>query len=177
MCNGIVFLCFGVFLGIYRVVLGCFIGDVLYKHAIFGDPCYEGDTFNLPRNTKDIARYNTFGVSLMELCCLYDIHILNGRTTGDINGEITCTANEGCSTVEYNIASSDLFKHVERFSVENMDYSVHFPLSCTLLFKLAVVSPITDKNSKKDYNKSQIRYKWTEEKSIIFYDKFVDLLN
>ena len=30
-CNGIVFQCFGVFWGIYRVVLGCFIRDVLYK--------------------------------------------------------------------------------------------------------------------------------------------------
>ena len=58
----------------------------------------------------------------MELCYLFDVHILNGRTTGDINGEITCTTNESCNIVDYNIASSDLFKHVERFSVENMDY-------------------------------------------------------
>ena len=111
----------------------------------------------------------------MELFCLLDVHILNGRTTGDINGEITFTANEGCSIVDYNIASFDLFKHVERFSVENMDYSLHFPLSCTLLFKLAVVSPNTDKNSQKVYDMPWIRYKWTEEKSTIFYDKFVDL--
>ena len=31
MYNGIVFQCFGVFWGIFRVVLGCFIRDVLYK--------------------------------------------------------------------------------------------------------------------------------------------------
>ena len=49
---------------------------------------------------------------------------------------------------------------------------MHFPLPCTLLFKLTN----TDKSSQKVYDKPRIRYKWTEEKSTIFYDKFVDLL-
>ena len=44
-----------------------------------------------------------------ELRKTYGIHILNGRSPGDTEGEITCTANDGYSIVDYFIASSNLF--------------------------------------------------------------------
>ena len=39
---------------------------------------YESDKFFLPRNTKNTAM-NTFGTSLIELCCVHGMHMLNGR--------------------------------------------------------------------------------------------------
>ncbi len=63
---------------------------------IFGEISYDGDSFNLPRNTKDTLRFNSVGISLMELCCLLDVHIVNGRVASDFDGEYTCTANEWC---------------------------------------------------------------------------------
>ena len=43
---------------------------------------YESDLFELPRRSKDLHQ-NTFGLSLIELCKTYGIHILNGRSPGD----------------------------------------------------------------------------------------------
>ena len=42
------------------------------------DVDYPGDTFCLPRKSRN-TEYNNFGLSLIELCCTRDIHILNGR--------------------------------------------------------------------------------------------------
>ena len=44
--------------------------------------------------------------SLKELCKTYAIHILNGKSPGDTEGEITCTANDGYSLVDYFIANN-----------------------------------------------------------------------
>ena len=46
---------------------------------IFNDNgVYESDDFDIERNTKDLHT-NNFGISLIELCKIYGIHILNGR--------------------------------------------------------------------------------------------------
>ena len=53
--------------------------------------------------------YNLFGITLAELCCTFDIHIINGRLFNDSDGNFTCIANDGASVVDYSIASSKLF--------------------------------------------------------------------
>lgn len=78
---------------------------------VFGDTDYPGDTFNLNRNSKDSHTYNKFGLSLIDLCCEHDIHMLNGRPD-DVEGNITCISNEGRSIVDYIIASTSLFNKV-----------------------------------------------------------------
>ena len=94
--------------------------DILVNDSIdfiFDDNgVYESDEFNIERNTKD-SHTNNFGISLIELCKIYSIHILNGRFPGDSEGEITCVANEGSSIVDYFIASSNLFQHICEFEV------------------------------------------------------------
>ena len=99
---------------------------------IFGENDYPGDTFNLLRRSQDCEVYNNFGLSLIELCCEYDVHMLNGRLFDDIEGNITCTANDGRSIVDYIIASSNLFELFSTFAVDNYDVSDHFPLKCSL---------------------------------------------
>ena len=96
---------------------------------------YESDFFELPRRSKDQSQ-NNFGLSLIKLCKTYGIHILNGRSPGDSEGEITCIANDGSSIVDYFIASRSLFQSVSSFKVENRSESVHFPLRCCLTFNL-----------------------------------------
>ena len=45
---------------------------------IFGDNiAYPNDEFSLSRKTKDM-QYNRFGLSLIDLCCTYGMHTLNG---------------------------------------------------------------------------------------------------
>ena len=77
--------------------------------AIFGDAVdYPGDTFDISRNTRD-TELNRFGKTLIDLCCTYDIHLLNGWFPGDECGNFTCTANRGKSVVDYFIMSTTLF--------------------------------------------------------------------
>ena len=43
--------------------------------------------------TTDV--FNQFGQSLADLCCIFNIHIINGRLYDDTDGNYTCTANKG----------------------------------------------------------------------------------
>ena len=45
---------------------------------VFGDTDYPTDTFDIPRKSKD-ETYNRFGISFLDICCTYNIHVLNGR--------------------------------------------------------------------------------------------------
>jgi len=64
------------------------------------------------RNNRDCERSNAFGQSLIELCCTYGVHILNGRLYDDIVGNFTCLTHNGASVVDYHIALSELFQFV-----------------------------------------------------------------
>jgi len=89
---------------------------------------YNSDNFDMPRNNKDNKHYNLFCISIVELCCTHYLHILNGRMFDDNSGNYTCIANGGHSVVDYYIASSDLFKNISYFNIENNDISDHFPV-------------------------------------------------
>ena len=58
--------------------------------------------------------------------------MLNGRFSGDAKGHFTCIANNGASIVDYMKCSSSLFQYVKDFCVMEYDYSVHFPIKCTM---------------------------------------------
>ena len=99
---------------------------------VFGDTDYPTDPFDMQRRSKD-ETYNRFGISLLDLCCTHNIHVLNGRLFDDKNGEITCVANGGSSVVDYILASTTLFESFQQFKIGYEDFSDHFPLNCTLL--------------------------------------------
>ncbi|MCG8044707.1 MAG: endonuclease/exonuclease/phosphatase family protein [Candidatus Thiodiazotropha taylori] len=99
--------------------------------VIFGDTDYPSDPFDMQRHSKD-ETYNRFGISLLELCCIFNVHVLNGRLFDDKNGEITCVANNGSSIVDYILASTTLFDSFLNFQIGSADFSDHFPLQCTL---------------------------------------------
>ena len=82
-----------------------------------GSPIYSNQLDNTG------IRYNNFGRILVDLCCTYNIHILNGRCSNDSDGNYTCIANEGHSLVDYHLASSELFPFIPYFNVEMRDES------------------------------------------------------
>ena len=65
---------------------------------ISGLDWYAPDEFNIPRHSVDEV-VNVFGRGLIELCTEFNIHILNGRATGDNPGQFTNITESGCSTV------------------------------------------------------------------------------
>ena len=94
---------------------------------------YGEDNFEMPRQNKDPV-INTFGGCLINMCCTLSIHIVNGRLFDDCIGNLTCTANRGCSVVDYHIVSTDLFPYFSDFRVEDYDLSDHFPVCAQLKF-------------------------------------------
>lgn len=61
---------------------------------------YLADTFCSSRQFKAIHTYNAFGSSLVELCCTFDIHIMNGKLFIDTEKTFTCFSNNGTSFVD-----------------------------------------------------------------------------
>jgi len=140
---------------------------------VFGqDTHYPEDNFTTPRASKDCQVYNSFGLSLIDLCCTFDVHFFNGRLFSDKNGEFTCFANNGASVVDYMIASTTLFKHVTDFAVANHAFSVHCPISCKFSFTLDQTTNQLPENE--DLNQWQ-RMKWKNDYKEKFLTKFNQL--
>ena len=78
------------------------IDDSLYPNS--DDKNYVIDTFT-PRNNFDHKNPNKNGKLLLDLCKECGIRILNGRTSGDLFGKLTCHKYNGSSTVDYAVAS------------------------------------------------------------------------
>ena len=106
---------------------------------------YEHDGFNLPRNNKDTEK-NNYGEELLELCKNYNVHVLNGRLDGDSKGEITCSAKDGASTVDYGIVNTGLFDKINSFEIIQRVESDHFPICCALRISHGLPLDPTDSN-------------------------------
>ncbi len=67
---------------------------------------YPESSFCINRKSKDIhGEVNEFGKALLELCCTFDIHMLNGRAKGDKNGELTCFTATGSSRLHHCVST------------------------------------------------------------------------
>ena len=138
---------------------------------VFGDTDYPTDTFDIQRKSKD-ETYNRFGISLLDICCTYNIHVLNGRLFDDTNGEITCVANNGSSVVDYMLESTSLFDSFSEFKVGSDDFSDHFPLYCTVSLpniNLQDSEPFVANANQNNW----ARFKWKEN----YKDEFMQLFS
>jgi exonuclease III len=131
--------------------------DVTYIPGV--DEWYVVDGFRLPRRSRDNnIPTNTFGRSLLDLCRVFGIHILNGRFPGDRDGEYTFVARTGKSVVDYMLASSSLFDHVINFQIDSKTESDHFPLVCELSCHIVQHSAADLQTAVRPH----IRFKWNE---------------
>ena len=88
---------------------------------------------------------NEFGEELTQLCRTNHLRILNGRTSGDWSGKLTCYNYHGASTVDYAITSESLLKNIIHFKVGNLhSASDHCPIKTTL--KTPQYTPTKDIN-------------------------------
>lgn len=95
------------------------------------DELYMSDKFCKKRKNQD-KETNHFGKQLLDLCAVEGIHLVNGRTNSDLLGNFTFISNRGCSTIDYCIADSAMFKYISDFKVLDVDISLHLPILCTL---------------------------------------------
>ena len=61
---------------------------------------WESDAFCVPRKSRDKS-VNTFGLTLIDLCKELGVHMLNGRSVFDNDGEFTFLSTIGKSVVDY----------------------------------------------------------------------------
>ena len=141
---------------------------------IFGQHAgYPTDDFSMARKNKDIDFSNAYGLSLVELCCTFSVHILNGRLFDDKEGNFTCFANNGTSVVDYMVASTTLFPKVSNFVVDDFDISDHLPICCTLTLKERRRSEEV-KNTQENQTNAWVKYKWNSDFKDAFLTKFRD---
>ncbi len=69
------------------------------------------------RQNRDTVASCGWHKELLGLCCATGYRILNGRVPGDLEGECTCLANQGHSTVDYILACPDLLDAAHHLEV------------------------------------------------------------
>ena len=85
----------------------------------------------MSRNNLDHKHTNNSGKLLLNFCKETRIRILNGRTTGDLNGQPTCITYNGSSLVNYTPISEELLQSVGYFEVHDFtSLTNHRPISC-----------------------------------------------
>lgn len=133
---------------------------------------FPNSTFCLPRVNTDNEQ-NRFGLSLIELCCTKDSHLLNSRFS-DVNETHTCVANNGRSVVDYIVASSSLFDVILDFYIDDLDCSDHFPLVCNVKTNIEQITEV-------DHIEADLKphnpCKWNETLRETFVQNFSDLYN
>ena len=141
---------------------------------IFGEhTAYPADNFAIPRKSKDADFSNPYGLSLIELCCTFNVHILNGRLFGEKEGHFTCFANNSTSVVDYMIASTTLFPKITHFKVDDFDISDHLPIFCKLtLYERQRNETVNDTQENEII--AWEKYTWNPEKKDVFLAKFRD---
>lgn len=81
------------------------------------------------RLSKDIT-VNNFGHSMLDLCFLLDLWIMNGSCNSDVEGEFTFMGPNGNSVVDYFLVSRGIAVNCD-LTVKDSLYSWHFPVVLT----------------------------------------------
>ncbi|CAC5377056.1 unnamed protein product [Mytilus coruscus] len=113
--------------------------DNVTEHVNLDDSEYHPDR-TLSRNNLDHKHTNNSGKLLLNMCKETKIRILNGRTTGDLNGQPTCITYNGNSLVDYTLTSEELIDSIGYFVVQDFtSLSNHCPISCAMFANFSSV--------------------------------------
>ena len=101
--------------------------------AYDADSHYVSD-IKLPRNNLDSKRLNNSGKSLLSLCQITSLKIVNGRMIWDLLENFTSIHYNGCSVVDYTLVSDSLLKSAIQFKVHDFSaLSDHCPIVCSIM--------------------------------------------
>lgn len=136
------------------------------------------------RNSKD-KTINGKGNQFIEFCIDENLCILNGRTEGDLDGELTFSSGVGCSVNDLCAMSCDGLELVESFQVINNLFSDHFPIKLELSFHIAdhienkmnLLPKLTWKNNKREEYQNNIRENMSTLKETKLQLEIHDLVN
>ena len=98
------------------------------------------------------------------------MHMLNGRKEGDREGNFTCIANGGRSTVDYVLVNTRIYDRINSFHVITRTESDHFPMTFKIKSNFADAQPSASAIG----NLNSTVYKWSETRSDKFHEKLSD---
>ena len=124
------------------------------------------------RDTNDLIS-NSHKRPFLEMVTNNGLAILNGRTTGDIHGNVTCIRPTGSSLIDYFITSHELIDMTQYLTVKPLTiFSDHCPLILCFDHQFD-----QQKNSQKDltdkYSYAPFRYKFTAASEVIFKEELL----
>ena len=90
--------------------------------------------YHLPFRSSHDSFVNERGRYLIDFCISHDLHFLNGRTVGDLNGKFTCFQYNGNSVVDYCIISNSFSNNILYFMIHDHVpiLSDHAKLTCQI---------------------------------------------
>jgi exonuclease III len=111
------------------VLIGDFNGRISDKQVIpeeiISMSCCQLSACRLSKD-KEI---NANGKKLLAFMEDFNFIILNGRTQGDENGELTFLGGQGSSVIDLCLVTEQLIKHIISFTVGDEMFSDHFPVT------------------------------------------------
>ena len=138
--------------------------DIISKEdkAFIVNNCSDLSLDSTARKNFDFTK-NTHGKRLLNICKIFDLRILNGRTLGDSLGKTTYHGKNGISTVDYIITDQNLLQNVKYFIVDAPNFlSDHSPIYAWLNFQSTYENVLQDNKIKTD-NLKQLapQYIWS----------------
>ena len=82
---------------------------------------------------------NNFGHDLLCLCYGFDLTILNGSITGDMEGNFTYISSAGSSVIDYFLVSNDFVSQCQSLVIKDNALTAHLCLELSV--KGSVVCP------------------------------------
>ncbi len=106
------------------------------------------------RQNRDVAAPSRWYKELLGLCGATGYRILNGRVARDLTGEYTCLANHDHSTIDYMIASPQMFEAAQHLEVltdpaycgNKQSESNHRPLVLRFVVQFSTSASASDNN-------------------------------
>uniref|UniRef100_A0A146MDJ5 RNA-directed DNA polymerase from mobile element jockey n=1 Tax=Lygus hesperus TaxID=30085 RepID=A0A146MDJ5_LYGHE len=114
------------------VMIGDMNGRIGNKQPLSHDLNIDLGRYTVDRKTKD-SKSNCRGDRLLALCDDFQMFVLNGRCTGDLNGEITFMGGPGSSVVDLCCATVGAMDRITRCEVGAEVFSDHMPLVISMI--------------------------------------------
>ena len=113
------------------IILGDMNARVGTRQVICSEMEVDTDKYAVQRRSKDQSA-NGRGSRFLELLEEHQLLILNGRSRGDAEGELTFIGGNGVSTIDYCCATPGAMKLIEDFWVGRENFSDHMPIVLAL---------------------------------------------
>jgi exonuclease III len=116
----------------------------------------------VPKRSNKDSKLNSNGKPFIEFVKANELVITNGRTLGDIYGEMTCHKYNGSSAVDYICSSTNIIGNVRTMKVGQFSpFSDHSPLH--LCFSLGCLNKFISGTAIPEFSDAPVGFKWKDD--------------